>query len=316
MNRFKDARIEGNTLVLQHPIENEEEFSKIVEEWYGSRIPLYKPVGFITSHGTRINGADNAAYNDIRIYDFVDMLKDYIPVEPKRLEGAYTKQGEPVTFDVSVQNRALFRNRALVRGRMSSSIVTMSPFTSGLDMNSIIQVHARVTDDDGLKCDSDWLDMEKNRGDIYHNYIERDYTSAKLGGIYLPERLSVEYKNFLYYGYDTWELKHKEHPMCLVNDSVELLFKSGDSRARFRTPIIICYKGTGVMDAIKIEKALFDEPIQEFHPFEHVRFCLSDYVNINMAAFVPGTNKLELIFKRDVNREALQKILQDYGEVD
>lgn len=315
MSKLKGARVEGNTLILTTPIETEEEFSEIVTTWYGSKIPIFKPVGFITSHGTRINGADSAAYNDIRIYDFVDMLKDYIPVEPKKLSGAYTKQGDAVDFDISVQSRALFRNRALVRGRTTTSIVTMSPFTSALDMNKIIQVHARINDEE-LKSDSEWLNIDKNRGDIYYNYIERDYMSAKLDGIFLPERLSVEYKDFLYYGYDTWSLNHKDHPMCLVNKPVELLFKSGDSRARFRTPIIICYKGTGIMNAASIEKTLFDEPVQEFHPFEHVRFCISDYVNINMASFVPGSNKLQLIFTSDVNAEALQKILQDYEEVD
>ena len=312
MIKFRDVKVDGNKLILSSPV-SQEEFTKIARDWYGSRIPIYKPVGMFMTHGVTLNGANDMHYDDIRVYDFISRISDYVPILPKKMAGAYEKQGTAIDFDISIKEREAFRNKAFVHGRHSTEVSTIAPFTNAVNMDNVIQVFARVHKED-LKCDSDWLKPDENRGDIYHNYIEMHYASEKLGGIYLPERLSVDYSKFLYYGYDTWQLSHKEHPMCLVDKSVEILFKSGDGRSRLRTPVIVCYKGTGEMTAAKIINTLFDEPVQEFIPFEHVRFNIANYVNLNMGAFVPGTNVIPLIYLKDVNTEALQIILQNYGE--
>lgn len=318
MQEFKGAKIVGNKIILTSPM-SEDRFQLFVKNWYGSKIPFCKPVGYFCVHGIDVNSADDNHYDDIREYDFVDMLTDYIPVTRKTLPGAYTTQQSAIEFDVSVDARARFRDTALVSGRISKNVKTISPFDPSVDINDIIQVFAKIDKSD-LQDDGEWLDLDKNRGDVYHEYLERYYKSALVSDekpvVHLPERLKVKYSDFLFYGYDTWKLTHKENPMCLVNKEVDILFKHGGRRNRLRTPVIICYRGTGEMDASKVMKELFTEPIREFVPFEHVRFNLSQYININMGAFRPGSNEIPIIFTEDVNREALEIILNEYGEDD
>ena len=322
MLEFKDAKVEEGRIILSSPM-SEERFRLFVKNLYGSKIPIYKPVGLIFTHGTFLNPADSSSIDDMRNYEFIAALDKYIPVQHKTLPGAYTSQKNIVDFDVSVKERAEFRKRAFVHGRYSKEVCTVSPFDSTLDMSNVIQVFARI-DRNSIPDDASWIAptyasipevIRFEHGTKVYN-PGTDEEDEKLGdGIFVPERLRVPYKDFHYYGYDTFKLGHDDHPLCLVNDNPELLFKAS-SRLRNRTPIIVCYRGRGEMNAASINKELFSEPIAEFMPFEHVRFNISNFVNINMAAFVPNSNVIPFVTQGDVNLEALEVILRDYGEED
>lgn len=320
MFEFKDARVEDGRIILSAPM-TEDRFRLFCKNLYGSKIPIYKPVGLIFTHATFLNPADSANIDDMRIYEFIAALNNYIPVSPKALPGSYTSQNSYVDFDVSVKDRADFRRRAFVHGRYSKETSTMSPFDSTLDMRKVIQVFARI-ERNSIPDDAKWIAPTYNDipESIRFEHTTKIYNPGtneedeKLGnGIFVPERLRVHYKDFHYYGYDTFKLGHKDNPMCLVNDDPELLFKAS-TRLRNKTPIIVCYKGVGEMNAGSITKELFSEPIAEFMPFEHVRFNISNYINVNMSAFRPGSTEIPIIAHWSINNEALETILRDYGE--
>lgn len=321
MVKFKGARIEGNNIILTSPI-SQEEFSKFCKDLYGGRIPVYKPVGMFMKHnGNASEARCERDYIDIKNYEFIKNLSEYIPVEPKHLPGAYTKQGSVIEFDCSIKERANFKAAAEVKGRHTVDIATISPFASNLDMNNIIQVFAQVkredyaTDIESLKKDWGSVGACAEALTIANGFLETEYLSTKFGCLMAPKRVKVNYSDFYYYGYDTMVNNHQEHPQVLFEDAKDLLYIE-NGRNRLRTPIIICYRGTGEMDSSKVMRTLFEEPVRDFIPFEHVRFNISTMVGINVGAFKPNTNIIPLTFFKKVNLDSLQKIIDYYGEVD
>ena len=108
--------------------------------------------------------------------------------------------------------------------------------------------------------------------------------------------------------------KKELHPEVLFDDEKELLYREGNN-SRTRTPIIICYRGTGEWNHKKVLDTLFNPYVEKFIPFEHVRFNISDVVGVNMSKFVEGSKEIPLTYFRKINETALQKIITYYGEV-
>lgn len=321
MIKFKGARLEGNNIVLTTPV-SQEEFSKFCKDLYGGRIPIYKPVGMFLKHsGNPGEVRCEKDYVDIKSYDFIKNLSDYIPVETKQLPGAYTSQGTPIEFDTSLEKQAKFKKAAEVKGRRSIEMAVMSPFATNLNMDDVVQVFAAVpreeyaTDLDEYKKEYASLGVPADQLQVVTTNITERYGSTRFGCIMAPKRVKINYKDFNYYGFDTIENGVVDNPPVLYEDAKELLYVCAGHN-RLRTPIIVCYRGTGEMTAGKIVNTLFDEPIKDFVPFEHVRFNISNFVGVNMAAFKPDTNIIPLTFFKEINRDSLQKIIDYYGEVD
>lgn len=319
MLKFKDAVVSGSKITLKEPI-SQAEFSKFCKDLYGGGIPVFKPVGVFMTHNAKLVAPGKAEYKDIHSYEFFDNLRGYTPVEAVQLTGAYTKQGAPVDLDTTVKERKDFKERAAVATVSNDVIRVISAFSPSVNMDDIVQVFARtdLTDtpdidiNDTRKYDQFGFDSAETQ--VLKDRL-RSYTDSRTGRIILPERVKVKYSEMNYYGYDTYHNKKEMHPMVLFDDEKEMLYREGNN-SRVRTPIIICYRGTGEWDYERVKRTLFNPFVDKFIPFEHVRFNISDAVGINMAKFVAGSREIPLTYFRKVNEEALQKIITYYGEVE
>ena len=315
MREFKDCSIKSGRIILRENL-TPERFRKFINDFYSSRIPIFKCVAVLDCLNTlqTIYASDHCGPDPLSILNMMDM---YSPMHESNQVGQYVVEGTQINgLNMEIQKHKSFINRVQIEYKQSS-VKTLRIFNSDVSQSDICQVYYYLDQYDA----SDYFpDISTLSGDlkaiaVNHWGLNRHVTDDN--HIVRSHLKSFDSNEFFQWGYKARSKENAPRVKSLINLKLPMLYTHlSQKTATVTTPVFICYRGTGILTNAEIRKRLFARNLDfaKFYFPPVIRFSLQDYIGISQkytANEIPYIN-----IQENVDTEVLQHILCYYGKLD